>query len=384
MNEIGVWPWPRALHGRLVDRLVALGARRIVFDMDFSAASTPDNDRAFAQAIANAHGKSGSRPSSSQAAPTGERPSMRRFPLLSEHAGAVSIDVPLAADGFVREYDSARAVGGWILPTAGALLAGHADDAPRRFAIDYGLNFDNVPRLSAADVLAGRTPKAAIAGRDVIVGASAEELRDFFLTPRGVLPGLAMHAYAAETMLMRRELQTTPPLAVVALILALALAAGALERRLSASGSVLSLALAASGVEAGALALHKWAALMTPTAGVQASLAIFALGGLVSALRLRRRMHTEAARERDNARAMLNQVIADNFDGVVVIGDDGRILEASRPAQDIVNRSLRNKSYAVLPPATGASGRRGAGGARSRRARRRGAACRPRRRAASS
>ncbi len=66
-------------------------------------------------------------------------------------------------------------------------------------------------------------------------------------------------------------------------------------------------------------------------------------------------MHAEAARERDIARAMLNQVIADNFDGVVVIGDDGRILEASRPAQDILNRPLRGRRIDALPEALAAS-----------------------------
>src|SRR5947209_4262612 len=57
LNEVGVWPWPRALHGRLVDALVALGARRIVFDVDFSAESSAENDAAFAAALARAPGK---------------------------------------------------------------------------------------------------------------------------------------------------------------------------------------------------------------------------------------------------------------------------------------------------------------------------------------
>jgi predicted signal transduction protein with EAL and GGDEF domain/CHASE2 domain-containing sensor protein len=349
LTEVGVWPWPRALHGALVDRLVALGARRIVFDIDFSAASTPDNDRAFAAAIERAKGKVWLATFEQDGGAYGKASVNAPIPLLSQHARTVSIDVPLAPDGFVREYDTSRIVSGWSLPTAGALLADRSGAAPRRFGIDYGLNVEQLTRLSAADVLAGRAPRILVEGRDIIVGASAEELRDFFMTPRGVTPALVVHALGAETMLMARELRPTPRLAVIALILALALVAGAWERRLSPLGSALFLALVALGVEAGGLALQKWAALMTPTAGVQVALAVFALSGLVAALRLRRRMHSEAAQERDGARAMLNQVIADNFDGVVVIGDDGRILEASRPALDIVNRGLRHRSFKVLP-----------------------------------
>ncbi len=351
LKEVGVWPWPRTLHAALVDRLVALGARRVVFDIDFSADSTPDSDRAFAAAIERANGKVWLATFEQDGGVGGRATVNAPIPVLSQFARTVSIDVPLAPDGFVREYDIARNIGGRPLPTAGALLADQSGAAPRRFGIDYGLNVDQLTRLSAADVLAGREPRILVEGRDIIVGSSAEELRDFFLTPRGVTPGLIVHAIAAETMLMGRELRPTPTIAVFALILALALFAGALERRLSPLGSALGLALAALGVEAGGLALQKWAALMTPTAGVQVALAAFALGALVAALRLRRRMHAEAARERDGARAMLNQVIADNFDGVVVIGDDGRILEASRPALDIVNRRLRHQSFDVLPDA---------------------------------
>jgi diguanylate cyclase (GGDEF)-like protein len=348
LNEVGVWPWPRKLHAELTDRLIALGARRVAFDVDFSAESNTENDRAFADALRRADGRAWLAASEQRAGAEGRSIVDAPIPLLSQRAGAVSIDVPLAPDGFVREYDLARNLGGWPLPTLGALFADRPAGAGR-FAIDYGLDLDAVTRLSAADVLAGRAPPILVSGRDVIVGASAEELRDLFLTPRGLLPGLAVHALAAETLIMGRELQRTPAGLVVALILALALLAGAWERRLPPYAALPALAAASLGVEAGALALHRWAALVTPTAGVQAALAAFALGGLVSALRLRRRLLAEAARERAVARAMLSQVIADNFDGVVVIGDDGRILEASRPARDILNRPLRGRSLEALP-----------------------------------
>ena len=350
LDEVGVWPWPRALHGVLTDRLVALGARRILFDIDFSTESTPSNDRAFTDALRRAKGKAWLATFEQPGGANGRVAVNAPIPLLAHEAGAVSIDVPLAPDGLVRDYFTALDVGGWPSPTAGALLAGRADGRGRRFSIDYGLNLAGVPRLSAADVLAGRAPRALVAGRDVIVGASAEELRDVFLTPRyGVLPGLAVHALAAETLLAGRELRRTPTASLVALILALAILAAAIERGAAPQTTVALLALTGLGLEAGALGLHKWAALSAPTAGAEIALAVFALGALVSALRLRRRQHAEAARERDVTRAMLAQVIADNFDGVVVIGDDGRILGASAPAGEILGRRLTGSAVEALP-----------------------------------
>ena len=352
LNEVGVWPWPRALHGQLVDKLVTLGARRIVFDIDFSAESSPQNDLAFAEALGRAKGKVWLATFLQAGGANGRMIVNAPLPALARNAGAVAIDVPLAPDGFVRDYFTSMDIGGWPVETAGARLANLPASAPHIFGVDYGLDLAGVTRISASDVLADRAPAILVAGRDIVIGASAEELRDVFLTPRfGVLPGLAVHALAAETLIMGREMRPMPAVLVIALILALALAAGAIERRMNAILAGSALAAAGLGIEAGAFVLHKWAALMTPTAGVQIALALYAVGGLVAALRLRRRLHAEATRERDVVRAMLNQVVADNFDGVVVIGDDGRILEASRPAREVLGRALRGRSFETLPAA---------------------------------
>ena len=42
LQRIGVWPWPREFHARLLDRLRELGVRRIGYDVDFSAQSTAE------------------------------------------------------------------------------------------------------------------------------------------------------------------------------------------------------------------------------------------------------------------------------------------------------------------------------------------------------
>ena len=342
LNELGVWPWPRALHGALVDRLVAMGARRIVFDVDFSAESAPENDRIFASALRRASGKVWLAAFQQGGGANGRSTVNAPIPLFAEQAHSVSIDVPLAPDGFVRDYFTSMDVGGWDLPTAGALLGDRVEGG--LFGVDYGLDLRQLARLSAADVLGGRVPRILVDGRDIIIGASAEELRDTFLTPRyGPLPSLAVHALAAETLLTGRELRRTPGYAAVALIFALALLAAGLERRLNGFAAASALALASLGVESGALALHKWAALTTPTAGLHIALATFALAGLVSALGRRRRMHFVATRERDETRTMLAQVIADNFDGVVVIGDDGQILGVSQPARDSWRCAVRER-----------------------------------------
>ncbi len=48
------WPWPRELHGMLVERLVEEGARDIIFDVVFAEPSEPESDGYFAEAISMA------------------------------------------------------------------------------------------------------------------------------------------------------------------------------------------------------------------------------------------------------------------------------------------------------------------------------------------
>src|SRR5690242_3676974 len=46
LQALDRWPWPRRLHARVLDRLVAAGAGDIAFDIDLSARSSDSEDRA--------------------------------------------------------------------------------------------------------------------------------------------------------------------------------------------------------------------------------------------------------------------------------------------------------------------------------------------------
>jgi adenylate cyclase len=55
LAQIGIrLPWPRRLHGELIDQLVRSGAMLIAFDVGFSEATTEEDDQRLAQAIAKA------------------------------------------------------------------------------------------------------------------------------------------------------------------------------------------------------------------------------------------------------------------------------------------------------------------------------------------
>ena len=44
LQELDSWPWPRAHHAGVLNRLIDAGVEMVAFDVDFSSASTPADD----------------------------------------------------------------------------------------------------------------------------------------------------------------------------------------------------------------------------------------------------------------------------------------------------------------------------------------------------
>ena len=69
------------------------------------------------------------------------------------------------------------------------------------FPIDYAIEVDSIPSISAVDVLENRVPREALAGKDVLIGTGSEILKDnFFIPGYGRAPGVKIHALGAETL----------------------------------------------------------------------------------------------------------------------------------------------------------------------------------------
>jgi CHASE2 domain-containing sensor protein len=48
------WPFPRSIHGKLIDRLREDGVKTIVYDVQFTEPTTPKQDNALVEAVARA------------------------------------------------------------------------------------------------------------------------------------------------------------------------------------------------------------------------------------------------------------------------------------------------------------------------------------------
>lgn len=200
LQALGEWPWPRRRHAELIDRLRAAGARVIGYDILFlEPAADPADDRALAAAIARAGNVvlpylldipgTGGR-ASDLLLPTGAlataAAALGHAGLRPDRDGVLRAVERLAlADGTpvphfldaVRALDGGPALAGRV-PPPGARLFGSRDVRIRFAPLPGGY-----AHASFVDVLEGRTPRAFLEGRIVLVGATGAGLGDRFATP---------------------------------------------------------------------------------------------------------------------------------------------------------------------------------------------------------
>ena len=328
-TEVGLpWPWPRSLHGTLVDRLVEGGARTIAFDIVFDVpGADPDGDEQFADAMKRA----GNVLLATDLADIRDRSyELTQWsdptPVLAGAAVAAgAVRIPYDPDGVIRR--AALEVGG--RPSLAAAVAARdpripppADPSTPRL-----LRFNGEPRRGIVTVsyyqaldAAGSLPRDIFRGKHVLVGRSLsattiDEQADHFRTPVGAqTAGVEVHATIVDGLVRSRFIDD--PFAGFWTILALAAAAGSL---LSFTFYRLDPA-AAPAVAAGAIALVVGTGFITLGRGVRVPVvpASFSIAGAYAltaayryALSTRERRMIKRAFQHYVAPAIVEQMLSD-------------------------------------------------------------------------
>lgn len=338
VRRLGAWPWPRGHHAMVLDRLLDAGAAAVAFDISFSSLSDEAHDQRLAEAAARADGRL-ILPIFRQLhqAEDGRQQVLldRPFPALERAARLASINVQPDGDGIVRSLLAVDQFGETAVPSmSAALLAPHQDDAiPQgRFVLDFGIDIATIPRLTYADVLLGRFDAAAVAGKSVLIGATAVELGDILTVPRwGNLPGPFVIATGFESMRLGRAITPIGDawfLFVLCLAAALAPMVGRTE---GVAGAIVPALLQLVGLLALGEALYAFWAITWDLAPVAAALVVsygIEIGRVLRAQACRIVEHSREARRRI---ALLRSVVDTNIDAVVIADRDG-VIQIANPA----------------------------------------------------
>lgn len=230
LKKIGVWPWPRSDHAKVIDFLASAKARCIAVDIDFSSPSSPSQDQALARALANAGRKV-------------ILPVFKQFDTSRNAAGAVIVTAPLPAfaanarlafanirpeaDSLVRRMDFDQIWKGKAFPTFPAAMAGLNGEQSGIFYIDYSIRPDTIRHVSFADVLDGRVDPSVFRGKVVLIGATAIELGDQLAVPvYRALPGPLVQGLAFESIVRGRAIRRLGFLPVLLVTFLIALPIG--------------------------------------------------------------------------------------------------------------------------------------------------------------
>lgn len=196
------WPWDRRLYAAVAAKLDSAGARSIAFDVDFSTRSNAASDAEFANALAEARSQI-ILPTFSQQASHGSARTLDALPIAEFRRSALLASVSVApdADGQVRRMPLGTMTAGVPRPSLSAQLAQRDGSAGLSFPLNRAIKPATIPRLSFIDIERGEFDAAALAGRDVLIGATAVEMGDRYAVPgHGVLPGVIVQALAVETL----------------------------------------------------------------------------------------------------------------------------------------------------------------------------------------
>lgn len=270
LAELGRWPWDRAVFARLVDRLTAAGAAVVTFDVMLTEPSPHDqelsqslNDAGNAilplvftfdgekrevtdpAITSTAYSGTVNADAFRVASPITSTGVRIPLPLLASAAmGFGHINMFSDNDGTLRWEALAIANGDRLYPALGvqtaALFLGTPWDrvildasravtiGSRRVPTDrFGralINYygpeQTFPYLSAADILADRVPHEKLAGKVILVGASATGIYDLRVTPfTPDMPGVEKHASVIASIIDNRPLQQAPEWVTLAAIL---------------------------------------------------------------------------------------------------------------------------------------------------------------------
>jgi EAL domain-containing protein (putative c-di-GMP-specific phosphodiesterase class I)/CHASE2 domain-containing sensor protein len=319
LQRLDRWPWPRGIHAAIIDRLREGGARSISFDVDFSARSTPTEDAKLEAALKRAGG-SVTLPTMRQDAGGESSDLIDNQPIkpFRDNSFISSVTVVPDSDSFIRTMPLAITTFATPRSSLSAAVAEVNAEVDRFFDIDYSIEPSTIPRVSAIDLVDGRVPRGAIAGKRFIVGMTAVEGGDRYGVPRyGVIPGVVIQALGAETLMEGPVPMRTSGLFLIAPTLLLILLAIGRRRRLSRAALLGGTALAAFLLP---LATEALFAVTLPAAPalIATFTAILLAGASLAIERYLDRALTDGATGLPNAAALELEAAKSGVRGVVV------------------------------------------------------------------
>lgn len=203
------WPFPRSVHGRLLDRLRADGVEGVVYDIQFTEPTSPREDNALVSAVART-----TRADIPVILATEESDPQGNTNVFGGEAVLSQIGARAASSTFTPDSDGVwRRTSGEIRNLETLPVAAVEETQGRQVdlgefpsdgaLIDFAGKPGTVATYSFSDVLSGTVGRSQLAGKTVVVGATSPSLQDVHATSTSgdrLMSGPEVTANAIETV----------------------------------------------------------------------------------------------------------------------------------------------------------------------------------------
>ncbi|MBV4464668.1 CHASE2 domain-containing protein [Pseudomonas sp. SWRI79] len=232
LQQLGQWPWSRAMHAQLLDRLSAANVKGVLFDVIFSEPdSHPGDDRLLAQAVCRAGNvfvpllREGV---ARYGQPLGEIEPVAQLSHCAKGIGHINAEAD--ADGIVRSVylsegpaQNPRPQLAWLLyeetladkgnvpmPGTPALTSAQGWQRAHEIRIPFIHSDAGFPTVPYVSVLRGEVPPELLRDRLILIGSTAPGLGDRYVTPQsasvGTTPGIEIQANILNGLLQQRNI----------------------------------------------------------------------------------------------------------------------------------------------------------------------------------
>ena len=349
LDQVGKWPWPRDMTARIVEELLVHGAHNIVLDMDFTGQATVEADTRLVRALSTA-GRTAILPIIRADAIDGSGPRYR-FPheMFLDNARVAIADIPIDEDGVVRTLPLERQVDGVPVSSLASTISGVASDRGTDVAIDFSIASNTVPTYSALQLLNGGVEFGSLEGKTVLVGTRGIQSSNSYMAPlHGIVHEPMVHILAAETLIQSREL-IRPGILPFLFGTGMILMFLSHSKRFSELPNQLLFCLLLTGITtaAGYFAQVRFA-IDLPTVTIQVLIWVYAISRSVYELTAGRWGAVQSKIDAGNMRNMLTRIISDSSDAILVVDEEGEVLEINRKAPEIFGFSAHHKGALLL------------------------------------
>lgn len=200
LNELGVALPTRKHESELIDRLVAAGVRKVVFDRAHADPETPETDAQFAETLERHKGRVWLGMTPELEFTFQKVDAIVPQKMFRDHANMAAMVGFSAPFNLSVVFPTEVELAGGTYPSISAVLADY-EGPPVRYRPDFAYNPKDIPTYRYADVLRGRIGADKLRGKNVIVGATYIESSDVFRHPLyGKVAGPYFHILGAQTL----------------------------------------------------------------------------------------------------------------------------------------------------------------------------------------